>query len=465
MRNTIRLACISAIAATSGCASVHVYKVVEGKDQPEGIPFYLPRPYVQVYEPFVVASDVFLAAGQVSPDGKYLYIDNVAAKGALASILVTDPAKDTAIARVPVANVRIVPTLTAGAPQSGSDAGSDSGDGKQADKPAPAASSPAAVASAPAGAASGAGGGTTGPVGQFTATVSQSSVPFPSTLGRRFFDVVWMPDFDEKYVVQSKPGLGNANVGVTMVQGWGLYGLDARIDNAAIVKPLLDFYSTGLGALSQLAKTKILPASVVTGGVQSGPGDGGAGALAAGTRVSVKITRVSVAAPGLYPVLKSKESAEVRDAVSGNEVAAKLLIPRRPYSNIAFNIYDVLVIEAAKPSGDTPMNLQRYFDTDAQGNVIATPAPQVVGGAGPSDMSTLTSSLNTKLKAVTSEDKAYWVLSDLALKDGKLTGKATLTGGKKKPDQLNDMKALADFISLEAKVAANNITVTEKAGG
>ena len=46
---------VAAAAALAGCASVNVVKVT-GDPQPEGIPFYLPRPYVQVFEPFVIGS-------------------------------------------------------------------------------------------------------------------------------------------------------------------------------------------------------------------------------------------------------------------------------------------------------------------------------------------------------------------------------------------------------------------------
>ena len=65
-----------------------------------------------------------------------------------------------------------------------------------------------------------------------------------------------MPDFDEKYVVQGKAGLGNANIGITMTQGWACAGLDAHIDNSALVKPLLDLYSTSLDALGKLAPAR-----------------------------------------------------------------------------------------------------------------------------------------------------------------------------------------------------------------
>lgn len=450
------------VLALSGCASVKIVKVTDNSTQPEGVPFYMPRPYVQVYEPFVVSSEVFLASGELTPDGMYLLIDTIN-NNKLRSLLASDTSQERQ-ARVPAAKVRVARTtpeavLTGGA-QSGSAEGSVAGDdgGKASNN----ASDKGQGSNTQTSDAT-----NNTPVGQLTKTVTQSTTPFPSTLGRRFFDVVWMPDFDEKYVVQGTPGLGNANIGITMVQGWGLYGLDAKIDNNALVKPLLDFYSTGLSALSQLAKGKILPADAITGGVQSGSVDSRVTSeIPARTRVSVKITKVSVAAPGLYPILKPTEVARQAEATVPDAAKGNLLVPQRPYTNIAFNVYDVLVIEAAKPTGDTPMNLQRYFDVDAQGNAIETPQPAKLGMPQKVDVDSLTKNVNSKLKDIKSDDDGYWMLSGLSMSpDGKLTGTAKLTGGKTKPSRLKDIQSLIDFVSLESKVASKSITLKEQAGG
>ena len=77
-----------------------------------------------------------------------------------------------------------------------------------------------------------------------------------------------MPDSDEKYVVRSTAGLGRAEIGITMTQGWGLYGLNARIDNSGIAKPMLDFFSSVFGALGKLASSKITPLIAATGAPQ-----------------------------------------------------------------------------------------------------------------------------------------------------------------------------------------------------
>ncbi|MDO9074131.1 MAG: hypothetical protein Q7U73_12790 [Rubrivivax sp.] len=284
---------------------------------------------------------------------------------------------------------------------------------------------------------------------------------FPPTLGRRFFDVVWMPDFDEKYVVQGTPGLGNANIGVTMTQGWGLYGLDARIDNSAIVKPLLDFYSTGFDALSKLASSKIFPAGQLsTGGPQ---GDLETAQLPPGARVTVKVTRVQVVAPGLYPILKPNEKAEATDP-SGTDMVKRHL-PLRPYTNIAFNTYEVVVVEATKPAGDTPMNLQRYFDQVAGDSAPQTPTVPATNSRVPTSFNAaeFESKVNALLANRKGSDGGSWKLSGLKEEGVKLTGKATLTGGTTKPTGLTNMVQLGAFVSGQdgSKFLPTQVDLTE----
>lgn len=444
----------SALAMLAGCSSVKILKVT-GENQPEGIPFYLPRPYVQVYEPFVVSSEVYLTSGRLSPDGQYLLVDNV--KGDLGGTLAADTAKDANV-RLSAAQVRLVspPADPIGGPQSGASppASSASTPKAGASAPADAASAPRSGVSAPASTAS---APTSTPVGQFNVAVTQSDVPFPSTLGRRFFDVVWMPDFDEKYVVQGRPGLGNANIGVTMVQGWGLYGLDARIDNSAIVKPLLDFYSTGLDSLSKLARSKIAPASEF-GAPQSGTP--GASALSPESRVSVKVTKVFVAAPGLYPILKPAEKARVAEQTRPGNPNARVLVPFRPYTNVAFNIYEVLVVEAAKPTGDSPMNLQRYFDSDAQGNLVPTPIPAGQNRSAVFDAKDFTAKVNNVLAAEKGSDGAFWVISSVAVDGSRLKAVATLTGGRQRPAAYATKEQLQTLLSFQSeRFAASAVDV------
>lgn len=433
------LALFGIIGLVVGCSSVKVLKVGEGP-QPEGIPFYMPRPYVQVFEPFVIGSKAYLVSGRVSDDGKYLLIDNVDDRAKLDGLFRSNVGQD-APPQVPLKQILpagSTPNFNGGPQGSIAPALAESA-------PAPASS----AASAPASAASAAEPKESQPSGSFDLSVANTSSVFPPSLGRRFFDVVWMPDFEEKYVVQGTPGLGNANIGVTMTQGWGLDGLDARIDNSAIVKPLLDFYSTGLDALSKLAKSKILPAQPLVTGSGGPQGEMEERQVASGARVTIKVTRVQVVAPGLYPILKPKETAAVQEIPASERDLVVRHIPQRPYSNIAFNTYEVAVVEAAKPSGDTPMNLQRYFDPTGPDGTISTPEPTSLsnGATGAFNADEFAKNVNALLANRKGSAGEVWKVSDLKKDGSKLMGAVTLNGGSNKPVGLTDKVQLEKFVA------------------
>ena len=65
-----------ALVLSAGCAQVDVYKIGPNAADmgPSGIRFNRPRPYVAVYEPFIVGARAYLVNGQVSADGKFLLI-------------------------------------------------------------------------------------------------------------------------------------------------------------------------------------------------------------------------------------------------------------------------------------------------------------------------------------------------------------------------------------------------------
>ena len=454
---TILLAAVGAVALTA-CSSVKILRVNDLATQPEGIPFYLPRPYVQVFEPFVIGSKSYLVSGTLSSDGKYLLIDNVSDQGALDGLFRSDlrrdqqPALSTALIQ-PAGSAPLAGALKGGA---------QGGDPAAPDPAASAASAPAAAAPASAPASSPTASKPSSQTsGNFNLSVTNTDALFPPTLGRRFFDVVWMPDFDEKYVVQGRPGLGNANIGVTMTQGWGLFGLDARVDNSAIVKPLLDFYSTGFDALGKLASSKIFPAGQLTGGAQ---GSMETASLPPGARVTVKVTRVQVVAPGLYPILKPSEAARVQDPAPAASDLGKRHLPLRPYTNIAFNTYEVVVVEATKPSGDTPMNLQRYFDQVGSDGAPVVPPPR---SNNPSTTAFNATDFEAKVNALLANRMGsggeFWKLSGLKVEGPNLVGTATLTGGTNKPAELSTMVQLGAFVSKQegSKFLASQVKLTE----
>ena len=189
--------------------------------------------------------------------------------------------------------------------------------------------------------------------------IINDNTAFATTPLRRYFDIVWLPDFEEQYVVQGKPGLGNSDITVTTGHGWSLQGLEAKIDNSALVKPLLELYSNSLKLLEQVGRTK-LGVPPIQGGAPQGKTV--QDVVPPGTQLSIKITKVRVVAPGLYPLLKPKEYAEATKLLQDKNTD-RVLVPLPPLTNIAFNTYDTLVVEAARTTGDSALRIHQYVDT------------------------------------------------------------------------------------------------------
>ena len=168
--------------------------------------------------------------------------------------------------------------------------------------------------------------------------------------------------------------------------------------------------------------------------------------MAAGERVSIKVTKVIVAASGFYPVLKPNEvsALDARD----NANPHKRHLPLRPFTNVAFNTYEVIVVEAAKPTGDSPMNLQRYF-APATGVTPSSPARTAAYGTAVTGVNAneLEESLNAALANRKSDSGEFWKLGALTVDGTTLKATVTLVGGKNKPPQLNTVEQLDVFIS------------------
>lgn len=449
--NRLFLLAAPALAVLAGCASVSVQKldrttgmVVEGAA--EGMRFYLPRPYVSVFEPFIIASEVYLARGEISPDSSYVLLTQV--PPGLEKLVNSDLAENRqggmGDLKVEASKVRAV-ARDGGSPQSASAA------------PQP----PASIDSAEEGNKAEASEGLL----NYKATNDNSA--YAITPQPRYFNILWLPDFDEQYVVSAKAGLGNAGVVMGFGQGWSLQALDATVDNSAIAKPLLEFYSSMLGSLQKLATAKIeAPLSALVGGPQSAS----ATSFKGGTQVTLKVTKVRIVAPGLYPILKPKEMDAVKlDA----EKAKRILAPDPPLTNIAFNTYDVIVIEAARTTGDSALRIQQYVDsTFSQAPTDKSSSDRGTSGTVGAGL------LDTALKALKSElskpehsttNKDYFLPALTSDVSGAI--KVTLTkrsGGtvgtlQELPNDAAMKAKVVDFLSKKGvDVVADNVSITRQ---
>jgi hypothetical protein len=403
-----------------GCATVNVKKVpspaqyvIDGKnywtpamqqeaDKLEGFRFYLPRPFVSVFESFPVATDIYLGKGRVSPDGRYVAID---------SIMPLSTRED--FAAIGSGTARALPgdlqiprdwifrpgaaasqagqqkpgearAATEGAPLSAdamrtlaevTEASRDSA--AKAEKQTSAAQNAAAEAATSAGNAKGSAQQVTG---QSRRGVSNDNGAFAYQPLRGNFDLVYMPDFDEQYVVSSQSGLGNAQFQVNLGQGWSLQGFNSFTDNSALTKRVFDVIDTGLELGKAAARAAALSAGIPL------PGEARAGVEAPplglrmdnapGTPVALKIVVLHYAAKGLYPVIKPREliargsAAMVIDLAAPTPTLRRLndgdlaralaehtrleqrsTVPVYPYQYISFNTFRYMAIEVLTPQG------------------------------------------------------------------------------------------------------------------
>ena len=45
------------------------------------------------------------------------------------------------------------------------------------------------------------------------------------------FSIVWLPDYKQEYIVQSRPGFGSVTFKPTLADGWNLTGMEASMDS------------------------------------------------------------------------------------------------------------------------------------------------------------------------------------------------------------------------------------------
>jgi len=436
------------VLVLASCASVTVRKVPvptqymqwtdemqRRADAMEGLRFYLPRPFVNVFESFPVRTDVFLARGEVSADGKYVVLSEVERESRLYEYLATvdweggvptrfifsgaavEPHARTPLGglkdltellgrfakvrdRVAQAEAAAVGLIGSGA--SGAGASTASGAGTTG-----AATAPGGSAAAPEQPVS--------PTGINERRVRNDNGAFAYQPLRGSFDIVYLPDFDEQYVVTSQAGLGNAKVQMNLGQGWSLQGFDSLVDNSELNRRIFDLIDTSIRIAKQAAGAFMggIPglAGAALGAVM--PHEKAALEKAApepGTPVLLKIVVVHYAAKGLYPVIKPREVQErlrtkvntygfldlfelfpkpvlatefdqaalARAQQSLETQAGTFTVPRYPYQYVSFNTFRYMAIETVAPTTENTQPFKHLYDkTGTSGDVGAARTTEI----------------------------------------------------------------------------------------
>ncbi len=424
---TIFTLAITALIIT-GCAKVRVNKVptptqyvqwtdkMQHKaDKMEGIRFYLPRPFINVFESFPIRTDIYIADGVVSPDHKYVLIRSIKSESKLNEYVVGMP------------NMTRIPNRYIKKPTADELRDLTDSYGKLAESYAKLEANRqknadiAAKNVIPTGSISGKSvTSSSTDVGQDQQTtgmnsrkVTNDNMAFAFQPLRGNFDIVYMPDFEEQYVVKSRSGLGNAQFALNLGQGWSLQGFNSLSDNSELNGRIFDLIDSSV----QMAKTAASAYFGIPPLPDLQPGDEEFVKPYAGQElgeddddeysipyspVSLKIVVVHYAAKGIYPVVKPRELQErvtgklsasggfnyvldlfrsfprflgisdydnkslqrAQQAVA-NETG-NFTVPRYPYQYISFNTFRYMAIELIK-EGDEPFE-HLYDKTGTMGD-------------------------------------------------------------------------------------------------
>lgn len=394
---TLTLATAFAIA---GCAKVDIKKVPtptqyvhwtdamqKKSDKMKGIRFYLPRPFINVFESFPIRTDIYIADGVVSPDGKYVLIKSVKPESGLNDYI----AGIFDRTRIPARNIKKpkAEDINNYNKLQGAVEEIKQKEAKDAAKKIPTGSLSSDQQDVTS---------TFAPqkpqitgINQRSVTNDNAAFAFQPLRGN--FDIIYMPDFEEQYVISSFAGLGNAQFVLKLGQGWSLQGFNSITDNSELNKRMYDLIDTAI----ETAKTA---ASLYAGGIplpKLPPGTEKIAELQAGeeslegapdarpyTPVSLKIVVVHYAAKGLYPVIKPRELEErtvsnVKGSGAFNFIldlfrsapffmsssdydpnaiqrakqavqneTGKFTVPVYPYQYISFNTFRYMAIEVIK---------------------------------------------------------------------------------------------------------------------
>ena len=420
---------LAGAAVIYGCAKVKVRKVPtptqyirwtdaqqRKADNMEGIRFYLPRPFLSVFESFPIRTDIYLANGVVSPTGDYVIVSKVTSESGLARHIAnpeqtpTIPKNlilDTSTTVKPHAGglaalaklagpkglgdvARMVSTIKdlQGQPVPTGVEGAQKPPPTQPAAPPPSAPQP-----------------TTGR-GERIAKNDNGAFAYQPLRGN--FDIVYLPDFEEQYVISETAGLGNAMFEVNLGQGWSLQGFNSLTDNSELNRRIFHLIDTAMHLAKSAASAAMglpplpeMPPPAADIGVirPHAKGEEFDGGLP-GTPVSLKIVLVHYAAKGLYPVIKPRELQErlvTRDETFGILDLFKVLpkvrwssdldptaitrsqqaidnqtgsftVPRYPYQYISFNTFRYMAIEVVRPTDKTTSPFQHLYDkTGTQG--------------------------------------------------------------------------------------------------
>jgi hypothetical protein len=301
----------AAACLLTACAGVAVHRVDPADTKADGVPFYLQRPYIAVLEEFPIEGEQGYVLARYDAATKTVTLGDV---GPLAARL------GAGEQRFPLAAL-FVPRADASAPGA-----PHSGEEPKGPPQSGAAESKEELAIRAQGIAK-----------------WDPAVPNDLAISDKF-KVVFLPDLEEKYVIDANAGTGSADLSVATGPGGVLNQFQIQVDNSEIGKLLTETARTAVGLAKKAAEFQI-------GKLHSVSADD----IPAGTTtLALRYTYVGHATPGLYPMLKKSEyPTGARGAIQD----AYLIPAEWPYTRFAFKVRRTLLLEAIDlaPRGRQPI--------------------------------------------------------------------------------------------------------------
>lgn len=382
-------------------------------DEMEGFRFYLPRPFLHVYESFPIRTDIFLAHGVISPGGQFVHILRVEGNENFRYMI-------SALENMEIPAVS-VSGLNALANSSRDPEADVNGDGSnQGSKNESTTKVPVGVESTPTPTPTPKPSGSKIETGiNRRATTNDNNAYAVQPLRGSNFDILFLPDFNEQYVISSRSALGNADFKVNFGQGWSLQSFNSLSDNRELNRRIFDLIDDAKKnaklALASQAGAPMTPVpDIPKPKLEAAIGKDGED-VAKGTPVTLKIVVLHYAAKGVYPVMKPRELQERLkgttndvhkhwlydifhnrpklqntsefdpDAIQGAKRAlpnqrGNSTIPQYPYQYISFNTFRYMSVEAVttKTSGFG----SRYNETGTQKDTKSPTEMKMGGSAG-----------------------------------------------------------------------------------
>jgi hypothetical protein len=276
-------------------------------DRMKGVRYYLPRPYLALKQSTPVAQRTAFISFHYdesshsylldSPSGNPVWVQKIAPqKLSITAALAATLATQNTTGRTDMEK-------QAGTP------GSDSGGTTTPNAPAGQQGGPNTVPSA-------------NPPSELHAKTGYVNDTDPITrIGDRM-DIVYLPDFEEQFVIQPTFGLGKGDIETRLRNGWAAEVFSQQVDNSNLIPYIIDqvqktseaaasIFTTWAPVAAGLPPNLGLPTSKTLQKQGGKPGelDVDAARVALGNVLLFKIAEVRIAQPGIYPILKPREIA------------------------------------------------------------------------------------------------------------------------------------------------------------